>query len=525
MYYVSFHHYIHVDSAWFNADEIYELLSKWPAAYSDTPDHIPLVFIKKVLHTIVGPLVHLFNLSFMRAEVPNLWRTALITPIPKTRPFTSPHNFRPISITSIFARTFEKILKARIVKHLSEHAIISPFQHGFQKSRSTVTALLQSLNDWTSIVDGGAGVDVIYLDFCKAFDKVPHSKLLNKLEIVGLHPRIIAWICAFLHNRSFQVRVNTSLSEPRPVCSGVPQGAVLSPVLFSIYTYELPFIISSLGVKCCAFADDLKIYSMVSTDAHHQLLQSAVDAVQEWSVLWELPLSKQKTFLMHVGTRNPSFQYKIGEAAITTIDEVCDLGVLLTSDLTFDKHCQKIAAKAMGMLYRLFRALTTKDSAVLLLAYKTYIRPLLEYGTEIFNPSKRRLICSLERVQNSFTRKVMTRSMGFLYDRIPAAKERNLNLGLDSLALRRRKFDLLTFHKLVHGHYSLNGEVLVSLVPSVTRGNRFKLRLSNFKTSCRAHFFINRVASDYTAMSKKHSIPIGVNSFKTLLKKYIRSQR
>ncbi|EYC27452.1 hypothetical protein Y032_0009g735 [Ancylostoma ceylanicum] len=212
------------DSIWFYGDDIYNLISKWPSSYSETPDHIPLAFIKGILHTITRPLEYIFNLSFMRSEVPSRWKLLLVTPIPKKPPYTSPTNFRPISITSIFARTFEKILKKKIESHLEEHSIISEFQHGFQKNKSAVTAMLQTLNDWTINADEGYRTDVVYLDFCKAFDKVPHENLLRKLVVIGIHPRINAWIRAFPADRVFRVRINNTLSEPRHVWSGVPQG-------------------------------------------------------------------------------------------------------------------------------------------------------------------------------------------------------------------------------------------------------------------------------------------------------------
>lgn len=206
-----------------------------------------------------------------------------MTPIPKKPPLTSPSNFRPISITSLFARLFEKILKKRIVAHLEACSVISPNQHGFQKGKSTITAMLQNLNKWTASLDKGKGVDVIYFDFTKAFDKVPHQELIEKLRIVGVHLRIVAWVAAFLRNRTFSVRINEHLSKPRAITSGVPQGGVLSPILFSIYRYELANILSVEGSEFSAFADDIKIFRTVNSDEDFTALQLAINALQSWS--------------------------------------------------------------------------------------------------------------------------------------------------------------------------------------------------------------------------------------------------
>ena len=286
------------DSFWCNKEELYDLLSKWPESTSVTPDHIPVAFFKSVAHIIVGPLEYLFNLSFMRAEVPSRWKMSYVTPIPKKPPYSSPENYRPVSITSVLARIFEKLLKKRIVNHLTEHRIIPDFQHGFQRGKSTVTAMLHCVNDWTNYLDNDCPVDVVYFDFAKAFDRVCHKKLLARMESIGVHPRIIAWIREFLMNRRFMVKVNETISAPRAAPSGVPQGGVLSPILFNIFTYDIPTTVSVSGIKCCAFADDLKLYYPISCSEDRKLLQDAINTVALWSEKWTLPLSKERTKIL-----------------------------------------------------------------------------------------------------------------------------------------------------------------------------------------------------------------------------------
>ncbi|EYB91618.1 hypothetical protein Y032_0204g1899 [Ancylostoma ceylanicum] len=330
------------DSLWFHATEIYTLLSKWPSSRSVTPDGIPLSFIKEVAPIIAGPLAYIFNLSFMRAEVPSKWKVSYVTPIPKKAPYSSLSNYRPISITSIFARLFEKIVKKRLMDHLEKNAIISQYQHGFQKGKSTVTAVLQALNDWTTSYELNKSVDVVYLDFCKAFDKVPHTKLIYKLGVIGVHPRIIAWIQAFLEGRQFCVRVNSALSQPRPVRCGVPQGGVLSPILFIIYTFELPTLISNVGLCCCAFADDIKIYKQLSDVSDCSVIQRGIDAVAEWSRVWELPLSYHKTKVLRIGAHSPEFIYYLNGVAIEAVTHIRDLGFHITNKLDFEAHCDLI---------------------------------------------------------------------------------------------------------------------------------------------------------------------------------------
>ena len=508
------------DNTWFHADEIYRLLSAWPPSFSDTPDHIPLIFIKKIAHIIANPLEQLFNLSLMRSEVPSRWKTSLVTPVLKKPPSISPCNYRPISITSIFARLFEKIIKKKIESHLEEHSIISHCQHGFQKGKSTVTAMLQTLNDWTTYLDENYHTDVVYLDFCKAFDKVPHDKLITKLKMINIHPRIISWIKEFLSSRTFMVRVNSALSSPRCVRSGVPQGGVLSPVLFNIYIYDLPDIVLSANVKCVAFADDIKIYRKISSTGNNDSLQKAIDLLSNWAKEWELPLSNEKTEVLHLGVKNRGHTYQVDGLAIQTVDQIKDLGFIITNNLSFEPHCDAVANKALNMIHRIFRALATNDSNVFIRAFKTYVKPLLEYGTVIFSPYKIKDIVKIERVQNSFTRKLWFRCNGIHYDNLPAPRKRNTYLGLRTLAWRRKKFDLFMLHKMFHGQTGLGIRSFCNVRPSITRGGSEKLVVNRATINCRTHFFANRASITYSALSRKKAIPINLHSFKKMIDTY-----
>ena len=132
------------DSVWFHRDKIFELLSKWPNSHSLTPDYIPFRFLREIALYISSPLEYIFNLSFMNCEIPQCWKISFVTPIPKKVSTPSPRSFRPVSITSILARVFEKILKSVIVNHLETCAVIPPQQHGFRTGRSTVTQMLET---------------------------------------------------------------------------------------------------------------------------------------------------------------------------------------------------------------------------------------------------------------------------------------------------------------------------------------------------------------------------------------------
>lgn len=392
------------DSFWFHEDTILKCLLTWPKSRSRTPDEIPLFFIQKVAHEIVSPLQIIYNLR-LRGEVAWRWKEAFLTPLPKKPPFNNAKNYRPISITSVFAGLFEKLLREVIVAYLENNSVIPLEQICIRGGGSTTAQMSVALNYWTTSLENGSGVDVIYFDFEKAFDKVPHSKLIKELSLVGLHQKIVKWIESFLDQRVFRVNFQGQLSSTKFASSGVPQGSVLSPILFNVYTREIPSLVNNTGVTCQMFADDLKVYSCVSDPTTVEKIQAAISEVVEWAKSHQLPLAGSKTKVLHLGKNNKKASYFIEGQRIVQATEVKDLGFIITENLEFDNHCNDVAAKASRRVCNLFRSLSTNEEQTFLRAYKMYVRPLLEYGTPVFGPTKVKNIEVLEKVQNSFTRK------------------------------------------------------------------------------------------------------------------------
>ena len=181
-----------------------------------------------------------------------------------------------------------------------------------------------------------------------------------KLYHVGIHPRIISWVESFLRDRSFQVHIRGTLSSVRSAPSGVPQGSVLAPVLFCIYTYDLPHLVEALGVTCKMFADDVKIYKPVANSADTTRIQEAIDAVCNWSCLWGLPLASDKTSVLRLSRSLSHNDYYLGGSVLHNVNQVGDLGFIIDKKLIFDSHCATIAKRAEVKLFQLFRCLYTR---------------------------------------------------------------------------------------------------------------------------------------------------------------------
>ena len=178
-------------------------------------------------------------------------------------------------------------------KHLHKHNIILHFQHGFQSGLSCESQLIETVHDWMTAMDNKTQIDAILLDFPKAFDKVPHLRLLSKLTSYGITGNTQNWIKSFLSNRKQRVSVNGALSDITDVTSGVPQGSVLGPVLFLLYINDINGNIKS---SIRLFADDSIIYRKLSSKSDHEMLQTDLNQLQTWSDKWNLMYLNVSTF-------------------------------------------------------------------------------------------------------------------------------------------------------------------------------------------------------------------------------------
>nr|pir hypothetical protein F38E1.1 - Caenorhabditis elegans [Caenorhabditis elegans] len=232
--------------------------------------------------------------------------------------------------------------------------------------------MLESLNDWTKSIDLGEQIDIIYLDFSKAFDRLPHDLLLDKLVSLRMNNNLLIWLNEFLSNRSFRVRIGQTLSSRKLATCGVPQGAVLSPLLFGIYVNDISSILPK-KVACKQFADDTKLYVSTPKTESENNLQSALDAVVDWTRGSKLTLNQSKTVHVTVGKRRTDFHldgYPIERKAITR-----DLGFLISEKLDFSEHWRKCINLAKFQLANMFNQYSTSNKKLMILLYKTFIRP------------------------------------------------------------------------------------------------------------------------------------------------------
>ena len=473
-------------------------IRKLSNSFSSGIDGIPAWFYKTFSEQLAIPLQKIFQASFATGVLPQEWKFAIITPVYKgaKHKSTEAASYRPISLTCIACRVMEHILKNCIVDHCNSMSLFSNHQHGFRGKRSTETQLLECLNDWTSFLNNGEPVDIFYLDISKAFDTVSHPKLIFKLAKYGITGKFLKWIESFLSGRKQAVRVNDAVSCYEPVCSGVPQGSVLGPLLFLLYINDLPDVCKNSSLKM--FADDSKVYFKCGTPSDRRKLFTDVYNVFEWFEQNQLKVAVEKCAVLHLGTSNPCFPYRINGSVIPSVNTVKDIGIIMSDNMKFSIHCENVASKAFKMSNMFFRAFKSRNLDFVRSFFVTYVRSLIENGSSVWNPHLMKDIRLLESVQRKFTK------------RIPALKSLNYStrlsiMKLDSLEGRRLYKDMTFCYNIINGYVDIEFDEFFQFADSGLRRNRHSqtLKVPNCKINSRKYNFSSRVVSCWNSLPQR----------------------
>ena len=242
----------------------------------------------------------MFEPFFRSKYLPPIWKLAHVEPVYKSGNSSLTKNYRPISLTCVLSKTMESITKDQISDYLFTKGLLSRHQHGFLPGKSTCTQLLESVQDWALSLRCGNPVDVIYIDFSRAFDSIVPSKLMAKLTaygIPGIGYEFHGWIEEFLTGRWQKVMVEHHFSKPSSVLSGIPQGSVLGPLLFIVFIDDITdFLPKPISAKL--FADDLKLFSDISAKTD---ISMALETIKRWSELWQLNINESKSSFLRLG--------------------------------------------------------------------------------------------------------------------------------------------------------------------------------------------------------------------------------
>ena len=390
-------------------------------------DGISHKILKETVEQINTPLAHVFNMSLQKGIVPSEWKEANIVPLFKKGSRNKSVNNRPVSLTSVICKLLETIIRDHMMDFLVKHKLINPSQHGFLKARSCLTNLLCFFEEITKWVDEGSPVDVIYLDFQKAFDKVPHQRLILKLKSHGMGNSIINWIEQWLTDRRQRVVVDGEVSSWKSVLSGVPQGSVLGPILFLVYIDDLEEGVTGNILK---FADDTNLFRKTKEIGDKQKLQDDIDKLVRWSEKWQMLFNFGKCKCLHTGPGNTGMNYEMGGTILSKTVKEKDLGVSMNANMKVSEQCRIAASKGNQVLGMIRRNITYKEKSLIVPLYKAIVRPHFEYCIQAWSPYLRKDIDMLEKIQRRATKLILgLRDLRY--------EERLKECGLTTLETRR----------------------------------------------------------------------------------------
>ena len=438
-------------------------------------------------------------------KIPADWKIANVVALHKKGSRDQAANHRPVSLTCVLGKVYQKFVRKHILQHVE--GSVSRDQHGFIGGRSCTSNLLEALDTIIDMMDEGLPVDVLYFDFRKAFDTVPHYRLLVKLENMGITGETLEIVGDFLSDRAMRVGVGDSFSELIRIISGVPQGSVLGPILFLLFINDLPDHIKS---RILLFADDLKL---IANAVNKGIIDEDLKSLERWEDMWCLRFNLDKCKVLHISANdNPSNKYYLDSTELVSTESEKDLGFTMDVKFDFGEHIKASLAKANKMIAWVSRNVICKDKVVMSVIYRCLVRPHLEYCVQCWCPTPRfgnwELILSIEKIQRKFTR--LVNDIGTL-----SYGDRLKSLHLTTLAERRMRGDLIETFKILRGlvNYGQNlFRVSRSGLNLVSRGNKV--------SRSRQDFLSERVINYWNNLPNQVKLSTSVDSFKCSLEAY-----
>ena len=420
------------------------LLKKLNPKKAVGPDRVPTNLLKDHADIMSPVLQVIFQQSLDTGIVPSDWKQANVVAVLKKGDKNTAANYRPVSLTSISCKTLEHIVFSSIMEHVDTHKILNHFQHGFRKQHSCETQLVNTVEDLARCLEERQQLDLLILDFSKAFDVVSHRLLLGKLDHYGIRDQTLGWVTNWLTDRTQRVVVDGECSDDAPVLSGVPQGTVLGPLMFILYINDI-----SDGTNCSIrlFADDCLLYRVVDSTRDAAALQWDLNQLCRWADGWEMDFNPTKCYVLSITRRRSplSYPYTINGVQLEHVKNHPYLGVELDSTLSWNQHQKNTLSKSQRTINLLRRNLHGCSVKTKETAYKTLVRPTLEYASSAWDPHVGKQIDDLEKVQNKAARFVTSQ-----YDWKTSVSGLKETLQWRSLQERRFIARLTLWYKAIH---------------------------------------------------------------------------
>ena len=363
------------------------------ASSAPGPDGVPAALLKICSEELSKTLHHLWRASLDNGHIPSEQLLVLICPLHKGGSRSVPKNYRPVALTSHIIKVFERVVRKALVAHIEKLELLPDGQHGSRAMRSTLTQLLAH---WDSVLEGlesGDGVDYVYLDFSKAFDKVETGVLLHKLQSSQILGKVGCWLADFLNpdKRMQAVAVDGRLSSLSPVISGVPQGTVLGPVLFLLHIADIARGISE-GNTTSSYVDDTRTGRSISDPlVDCKALQKDLESIYQWATEVNMIFNSDKFESLRFWpgkTPKPDLVYTAPDGtAIEDKSHLRDLGVEISNDLTFSIHIENTIAASNKLVGWALRSFRRRSKRVMLTIWKSLIQSKMDYCSQLWAPA------------------------------------------------------------------------------------------------------------------------------------------
>ena len=474
------------------------------------PDEISCWVLKECAEELSVPLTLIFEDSIRQGKLPECWKWANIVPLYKKGNKQNPLNYRPVSLTSVVCKILERIIRKKWVDHLERHELISQKQFGFREGRSCVSNLLSfytRVSESIQVRDGW--VDSIYLDFKKAFDSVPHQRLIWKLSNNGgVQGKVLQWMKDFLSNRKMRTVLRGRYSSWLEITSGVPQGSVLAPVMFLVYINDLQ---ENVGENSYInmFADDAKIQKTVVKEDCCRKLQDDLNKLHEWSKTWQMEFNADKCHVIKFGRseKRPQWNYTLGNETLMEEEKERDLGVLVNNKLSPEDHINEKVRSAYALLANMKVAFTYVDEEMVKKIITSFIRPTLEYAAVVWSPHLKKHISKLEKVQRAVTRWVPElRNLSY--------EDRLAKLRLPKLEERRIRGDMIMMYKCLTGREKADMGNVFELSKTNLRGHCRKIAKRRGDKDIQKYSFPNRAVDQWNALPEEVVCAESIHKFK-----------
>ena len=395
-------------------ESVRDIIIKSPAS-SCSMDPIPTWMVKKCVDELLPIITRIINLSFLRGNFPDALKSARITPLIKKQSLDSDilKNYRPVANLTFLAKTIERACTSQIQDYLDRESLRGKMQSAYRPCFSTETALLRVYNDLLLAVDIGNEAVLILLDYSAAFDTINHDILLDRLvNRYGISDSALNWFKSYFTNRSQSIVINNSVSKPHTPLEGVPQGSVIGPLVFTMFTSPLEDIIASHGFGRMIYADDTQVYVILNHDDASLIpkLERCISDIKAWSSANDLKLNEEKTEVLHISSKfrksSSLSSVNIASVPVEPVNSARNLGVVVTKDLSMDKYINNKCRSASYALYKIGRIRNCLDGKTTETLVHAFITCHLDQCNSLLYGLPDSLISKLQRIQNSAARLV-----------------------------------------------------------------------------------------------------------------------